>query len=69
MPSMRAVGTRSALDFAALMPEAGSPGPTDTRRLRLHGFPHALVYRVRTPVVLVLAIAHERRDPGYWRTR
>ena len=60
---------RRALDFAALMPEAGSPGAAGTRKLRLHGFPHSLIYRVAPSLVLVLAVAHERREPGYWRKR
>jgi plasmid stabilization system protein ParE len=58
-----------ALEFAALMPEAGSPGAAGSRKLRLHGFPHAIVYRATEQVVLVLAVAHERREPGYWRKR
>ncbi len=60
---------RRAAEFAALLPSTGSPGAGGTRRLRLHGFPHTLIYRFADGLVLVLAVAHERREPGYWRRR
>ena len=40
-----------------------------TRRYLLRRFPFAVVYRVRPSVVQVLAIAHGKRRPGYWRER
>ena len=60
---------RRAAEFIALFPSAGSPGAGGTRRLLLHGFPHTFVYRFADGFVLVLAVAHERREPGYWRRR
>ncbi len=60
---------RRAVEFIGLLPSAGSPGGFGTRRHRLHGFPHALIYRVGSDSLLVLAVAHERREPGYWRGR
>jgi len=41
----------------------------DVRRLLLHGFPYAIVVKILATEVLVLAIAHGRRRPGYWRKR
>jgi hypothetical protein len=40
-----------------------------TQRLRLRRFPYSVVYRVEIRSVLVVAVAHERRQPGYWATR
>ncbi len=40
-----------------------------TRRVPLARYPFTLVYRLRTGSVLVLAVAHQRRVPGYWRRR
>lgn len=40
-----------------------------TRRLLVHRFPFALIYRVSSGSTLVVAIAHQRRRPGYWRRR
>ena len=39
-----------------------------TRRLALRRFPFNLMYRVHGDEIRVLAIAHQRRKPGYWRT-
>jgi plasmid stabilization system protein ParE len=32
-------------------------------------FPFYLVYRTETTKIVIVAIAHNRREPGYWRTR
>ena len=50
-------------------PDAGSPlGHTDRRRT-VPGFPYNVVYRIEEKRVLVLAIMHQRRRPGYWTWR
>lgn len=39
------------------------------RRFVLHQFPFSVVYRIGDEEILVLAIAHAHRRPGYWRKR
>jgi toxin ParE1/3/4 len=40
------------------------------RRVRLRRFPYVLYYHVvDDSLALVLAVAHARRRPGYWRRR
>lgn len=40
------------------------------RRLPFRKFPYSLIYSVVEPGhALVLAVAHQRRRPGYWRRR
>ena len=39
------------------------------RKYTLHQFPFGIVYRVLDSKILVLAVAHGHRRPGYWRTR
>ena len=39
------------------------------RRFVLSRFPFAIIYRVESEKIIVLAIAHQRRLPGYWRER
>lgn len=56
---------RLALEF----PNAGSEGAAKTRRLQLKGFPHSLVYRQVEEEIVVFAVAHHSREPGYWRAR
>jgi len=38
--------------------------------VRVRGFPYALVFRQRdSATITILAVAHGRRLPGYWRRR
>lgn len=39
----------------------------DIRRLPVHNFPYHVVFLRLPDRVTVLAIAHDRRKPGYWR--
>ena len=38
----------------------------NARRLPLHGYPFDLVYRAKQDSILVIALAHHSRRPGYW---
>jgi plasmid stabilization system protein ParE len=40
-----------------------------TRRCLLRRFPYTVFYEIDGGVVFVLAVAHQRRKPGYWRHR
>lgn len=39
------------------------------RRKAFDGFPYGIIYFVRDDTVLVVAYAHGKRRPGYWRSR
>lgn len=39
------------------------------RQFLLWRFPYGIIYRVTTDEVLVLAVPHLHRKPGYWRDR
>lgn len=41
----------------------------EVRRLPVGRFPYHLVYVHTSDVVHVLAVAHDRREPGYWARR
>lgn len=51
----------------------GTGGPvfgvydSDIRQLPVNNFPYHVVFRRFTERIVVLAIAHDRRKPGYWR--
>ena len=47
-------------------PEAWPTGEQGTRRYLLHHFPFAVIYRVEESRILIVAVAHSRRRPGYW---
>jgi plasmid stabilization system protein ParE len=48
-------------------PEIGSAFWIDERKLVMRRFPDSVIYRVEDETVFVLAFAHHRRKPGYWR--
>jgi len=58
-----------AVDRAARTPAAGAQGFLGTRRLRVAGFPFSVFYRHTEREVLIVALAPDRKRPGYWRRR
>lgn len=52
-----------------LFPEAAPLAGDRVRRFILSGFPYDLIYCVQQDEILILAIAHHSRRPGYWKTR
>lgn len=49
-------------------PQQGSPYLHGTRRFVLQRFPYSTVY-VTLTAGYIIAVAHDRRQPGYWRKR
>jgi hypothetical protein len=39
------------------------------RRHLLQQFPYGLIYRVGSDKIFIVAVAHLRRKPGYWKSR
>lgn len=39
------------------------------RRYILPRFPFSMIYRMKGEVIEVVAVAHHRRKPGYWKSR
>ena len=62
-----AVEAASAL--AAKLPGAGSPWKHGTRRVFTKNFPFSIAYRVEKDAIVIIAVAHFRREPEYWRNR
>ena len=50
-------------------PRLGAPGQRGSRKLRLDGFPYTLHYRLDGELIRILAVANQRRRPGYWQGR
>ena len=59
---------RVGLDRIVVRPEIGATR-RGARTLMVDGFPYDIVYRVADSDLEVLALAHHRRRPGYWRRR
>ncbi len=41
----------------------------DVRKYKLHHFPVSVLYIIRSDTIWVIAIAHSRRRPRYWKSR
>jgi len=41
----------------------------DVRRCFTHTFPYAILYTIEADFVLILAVMHCSREPGYWKNR
>ena len=58
------------LNRIAEVPEAGSPfRDLNARRMLVAGFPYQVVYRIDSDEIRVIAFAHLKRRPGFWRHR
>ena len=56
------------------LPRSGFPVPSTpadvaVRRMAVTRFPYHVIYLETTADIRILAIAHDRRKPGYWKTR
>lgn len=59
------------LNKVAERPRAGTalPGEMNIRRMLVDRFPYQVVYRFDAERVRVIAVAHLRRRPGFWKRR
>ena len=63
------IETLKTLRLVEQFPQAWHPLTSEIRRCRLRRFPYSVVYTQDGPAILVLAIAHHHRKPGYWKSR
>jgi len=60
---------KSMEDRILQYPEACSEYEGGTRRCVMRKFPFAMVYRVSKEALQIIAVAHCKRKPGYWKLR
>src|SRR5438477_12105361 len=60
---------RRAIDLIAESPQRWPTGKYNTRKFHLQRFPFVIVYREMLHVVQILAVAHSRRRPDFWKNR
>lgn len=60
---------RRAVDAVAATPQTWPRLSNRARRYVFPRYPFSLVYILRDNVIEVVAVAHGRRRPGYWRSR
>lgn len=54
---------------ALAFPNAGPPYLGKNRRVFVKGYPFFLVYKPEEEGIVVFALVHESRRPGYWLSR
>jgi toxin ParE1/3/4 len=50
-------------------PSHCSPYSKRTRRFLIRRFPYLVIFRELADKILIIAVAHGRRRPGYWHDR
>jgi len=56
-------------DLLRVQPEIGVRITKPFRRAVFRKFPFSLIYSIEGSLIWVVAVAHQRRRPGYWRKR
>ena len=60
---------RTAIMRIRNMPWTWPEDVAGTRRVLLHRFPYKVVYRASEDRLVIVAFAHQKRHPDYWRRR
>jgi toxin ParE1/3/4 len=55
-----------SVDVLRMQPELGARWRNESRRMPLRRFPYSIVYLLLQDEIRILAVAHQRRKPGYW---
>ena len=55
--------------FVIERPLAGKPLSKLVRKFRLHTFSYNVIHAIDANEIVIIAVAHHRRRPGYWRNR
>jgi len=60
---------RAALVALRQTPQVSLPYLLGTRRMLLKRYPFFVVFRESPPTIQIIAVAHMKRRPGYWKNR
>ncbi len=58
-----------ALESVSTAPRRWPPYLFGTRRFVLHRFPFSIIYLDDQDALSIVAVAHNKRKPGYWKSR
>lgn len=59
----------SSFHLITSLPDSGSPSMFGTRKTRINRFPFELIYHKSDGLIVILAVKHFKRRPGYWMER
>ena len=63
------VALEEAVEKVLANPESFQLVGRETRHKLIRRFPYSLLYIIESDRIRVLAVAHQKRRPGYWRNR
>ena len=58
-----------AIDQVLRAPHTWRIFEDDVRRCLVRVFPYAVLYTIEAGKILIVAVMHSHREPGYWRQR
>jgi len=58
-----------AIERIAEVPLGKSADAEGNRKRVLRRFPYSVIYEVQAGTITILAVAHHRRKPDYWRSK
>lgn len=59
----------ATINRIAVRPSAWPQISANTRRCLTRRFPYSVIYEVREEDLLIIAVTHSNREPGYWKNR
>ena len=62
-------GVQRLIDLVREHPKLGQSVGGGFRRAVLRRFPFSLIYSEEPTEIVIIAVAHQKRRPGYWRER
>ena len=60
---------QAAIHRLEQIPEIGRPINSHYRSVLVLRFPFRIIYRILDSEIVIVAVAHQRRRPNYWRER
>ena len=60
---------QNAVTFVTTHPLSGRAITDRVRKFRLRTFRYNIIYIIDVDEIVIVAVAHHRRRPGYWRAR
>jgi len=63
------IEVEAAIERALQNPKSWRAIEQDVRRCLTHTFPYGILYTVEGDSILIVAVMHLHRRPGYWRER
>jgi plasmid stabilization system protein ParE len=63
------IEVEAAIERIVKNPESWRVIEQDVRRCLTHTFPYGILYSIESNSILIVAVMHLHRQPGYWRER